>query len=121
MLQGRAAGDVADDTGIRDARVVDPDRRPRRGESVRDLHDRVATTLDQLLDTSPHRPLVVVAHGGSIRVARAHFAGVPLMGMPWDLVPNAVPKPLLPDALLAGARAVPLCRHLSPARRRFSG
>jgi broad specificity phosphatase PhoE len=101
VLQGQAAGDVADETGVRDGRVVDPDYRPRRGESVRDLHDRVATTLDRLLDTSPHRPLVVVAHGGSIRVARAYFAGVPLSGMAWELVPNAVPEPLLPDSLLS--------------------
>jgi probable phosphoglycerate mutase len=101
-LEGRPWGDdLGGQIGLEDGRVVDPDAKPRRGESVRDLHDRVAACLDRLLCTYPHRPLVVVAHGGSIRVARAHFAGQPLEGMAWSPVANATPEPLIPQVTSA--------------------
>lgn len=97
VLEGRRWSDVGNETGLRDGVVVDPALRPPRGESVQDLYERVAESLDRLLETHPHRPLVVVAHGGSIRVARAHLAGLPLQDLPWGEVANAVPEPLLPE------------------------
>lgn len=45
-------------------------RRPRGGESIRDLHHRVREALSQLA-AGPSPEIIVVSHGGPIRVARA--------------------------------------------------
>jgi 2,3-bisphosphoglycerate-dependent phosphoglycerate mutase len=46
-----------------------PDRRPRGGESIRDLHRRIHATLARLASETAAADLVVVTHGGPIRVA----------------------------------------------------
>lgn len=71
-LEGRPLDDELD--GIRVADIVeglwtDPDRRPRGGESIRDLHRRVHATLVRIAGETAAADLVVVTHGGPIRVA----------------------------------------------------
>jgi probable phosphoglycerate mutase len=53
----------------------EPDRPAPGGESVADLVRRVGACLTDALLTYPQRVIVVVAHGGVLRVARAALAG----------------------------------------------
>jgi probable phosphoglycerate mutase len=71
-LEGRPLDDELD--GVRVADVVEglwthPDRRPRGGESIRDLHHRVHATLARIAAQAAATDLLVVTHGGPIRVA----------------------------------------------------
>ena len=55
------------------------------GESVRDVHDRMAEVLDGL---DPEAVTVLVSHGDSIRVALAYLEGVAPHRAEWVEVPN---------------------------------
>jgi probable phosphoglycerate mutase len=114
-LLGAAEGRPSDqvdpgDLGVTGLRVTDPDARPPGGESVRQLYDRVTGLLSELLGGSPGRRIILVTHGGPIRVACAYRAGLGAGEMTWPAVPNgsivAVPGP---QAGLSGAHR--------PARR----
>jgi probable phosphoglycerate mutase len=74
-------------SGIDNGRVVDPDARPEGGESLRDMYRRTASFVDALPGTTGD--VVVVAHGGSIRLLRAYLSGVPVERMEWDVLTNA--------------------------------
>jgi broad specificity phosphatase PhoE len=76
-----------DATGVSGEWVVDADLRPAGGESVRDLYDRVAWFVDSVRD-GPDGDVVVVCHGGAIRVASAYLEGVAAEAMPWAAVDN---------------------------------
>jgi 2,3-bisphosphoglycerate-dependent phosphoglycerate mutase len=88
-------------TGLADGRVVDPDARPAGGESVRDLYQRAAAFCDELttpgpLDGTPDKEdegdqgdVVVVAHGGTLRVLNAYARRVPVEEMGWEPLENA--------------------------------
>ncbi len=82
-------------TGLADGLVIDPDRRPQNGESVRDLYLRVATFCDQLAaSVAAAGPVtsgdvLVIAHGGTVRVLDAYIHGVPVDQMTWRPVDNA--------------------------------
>ena len=76
-LEGMTFDDELD--GLRVGDIVNglwtnPDRRPRGGESIRDLHRRVHATLARIAAGMPAWDLVVVTHGGPIRVARVPSA-----------------------------------------------
>ena len=85
-------------TGLADGLVIDPDARPPAGESVRDLYTRAAAFCDDLeaglgngLGDGP-RPagdVLVIAHGGTVRVLDAYLNGVPVDQMTWRPVENA--------------------------------
>lgn len=47
------------------------------GESVRDLAARVTNWFEELSDSPPDLPVVIVAHGGPLRVIAGHLLGVP--------------------------------------------
>jgi probable phosphoglycerate mutase len=73
VLEGRSLDEEVG--GVRVADTVEglwthPDRRPRGGESIRELHRRVHATLARLAGDLPAAEVVVVTHGGPIRVAR---------------------------------------------------
>lgn len=51
---------------------------PAGGESVRGFHARVAGTLDRLVEEHPGQSLLLVAHGGVIKMAFLHLMGIPL-------------------------------------------
>jgi broad specificity phosphatase PhoE len=114
-----AAGNGSSVTGLdlEAGLLVDPDTRPQSGESVRDLYRRAAAFCGDLLlalpmaktgiasdaraavpareDDPPEPPagadgdVVVVAHGGTLRVLRAYLSGVPAERMDWAPLPNA--------------------------------
>jgi broad specificity phosphatase PhoE len=89
VVEGESLSVVtADNTGISQGRVVDPDARPEGGESVRDLYLRTASFLDDLLDGHEAGDVVVVSHGGTIRVALAYLDGIGVDQMSWPPVPN---------------------------------
>ena len=80
---------TATTTGIQDGRVVDEYARAPGGESLQDVYLRCAAFLDHLRGRRQDGDVVVVAHGGSIRMLRALVADAQLAGLAWDAVPNA--------------------------------
>ncbi len=74
--------------GLEDGRVANPDARPAGGESVRDLYQRAAAFCNDL-DDAIADSVVVVAHGGTLRVLHAHLSGVPVEEMGWGPLENA--------------------------------
>jgi len=97
-------------TGLADGLVIDPDTRPPAGESVRDLYQRAAAFCDDLAaalrggspfpglpgpacpGTAPGSAggdVLVIAHGGTVRVLDAYIHGVPVDQMTWRPVDNA--------------------------------
>lgn len=72
--------------------VIDPEAAPPGGESVRQFHDRVASALfdvaASLDSTKEHQRVVLVVHGGTIRVALGFLAGHPLEQLGWGDVGN---------------------------------
>jgi broad specificity phosphatase PhoE len=82
-------------TGLADGLVIDPDTRPAAGESVRDLYERAAAFCDDLAaDLAGPSPatsgdVLVIAHGGTVRVLDAYIHGVPVDQMTWRPVDNA--------------------------------
>lgn len=81
-------------TGLADGRVTDPDARPAGGESVRDLYQRAAGFAEELAavhneDDDQAGDVVVVAHGGTLRVLEAYLTGVPVEQMAWPPLENA--------------------------------
>ena len=79
-------------TGLDANRLVDPDARPAGGESVRDLYRRAAGFLDELavtVEDDAAGDVVVVAHGGTVRVLTAYLNGVSADEMSWGPVDNA--------------------------------
>jgi probable phosphoglycerate mutase len=94
-LEGMATAAIGPaSNGLDEGRVVDPDVRPAGGESVRDLYRRVAAFTDEL--TTPYRAgagaapgdVVVVAHGGTLRVLDAYLRRVPAECMRWVPLAN---------------------------------
>ena len=79
-------------TGLADGRVTDPDARPAGGESVRDLYQRAAGFAEELAaaheDDDQAGDVVVVAHGGTLRVLEAYLTGVPAGQMAWPPLEN---------------------------------
>lgn len=79
--------------------VTDPDKRPEGGESVRDLYRRAAAFIDDLtagalpviarVKADIEGDVVVVAHGGTVRVLTAYLKGIPVEQMDWPPVRNA--------------------------------
>ncbi len=90
QAQGRPHGELPSATsGIEIDRVVDADARPAEGESLTELYGRVATFIDELGMRAPEGDVLVVTHGGVIRVAQAYCNGIPASAMAWGSVPNA--------------------------------
>jgi broad specificity phosphatase PhoE len=107
VLEGTAHKSIGPSaTGLGDGLVIDPDTRPAGGESVRDLYLRAAAFCDDLAagprDGGGSRPaladtelaraggdVLVIAHGGTVRVLDAYARGVPVDQMTWPPVDNA--------------------------------
>ena len=103
VFEGTAAAAIGPEvTGLGDGRVLDPDARPAGGESVRDLYLRAAGFCEDLTSgelaigeqTAGDLPpdagdVVVVAHGGTVRVLEAYLNGIGVEEMAWGPVVNA--------------------------------
>jgi broad specificity phosphatase PhoE len=88
--QGRPLNELSSAvSGIEGERVVDADARPPEGESLRNLYRRVATFMDDAAAGALEGAVVVVTHGGVIRMAQAYAEGVAVEAMVWGPVPNA--------------------------------
>jgi broad specificity phosphatase PhoE len=89
-LEGSCAASLVPEvTGICSGRVVDHHARPPGGESLDDLYRRSADFVWSALAPPDDSDIVVVAHGGSIRMIRAAIAGTRITGMSWGTVANA--------------------------------
>jgi len=83
-------------SGISGNRVIDPDARPPGGESLREFYRRVAGFAGDLeaerlpgsLSRSPGE-IVIVAHGGTLRMLNACLRGVLVEEMGWEPLGNA--------------------------------
>jgi len=96
VLEGTATALISSaSNGLAEGRVADPDVKPADGESVRDLYLRVAAFTDELATLQrawyggPPGDIVIVAHGGTLRVLDAYLNGVPVESMRWDQLGNA--------------------------------
>ena len=92
VLEGTAHKVIgASSTGLADGLVIDPDVRPPAGESVRDLYQRAAGFCDDLAADlrDGSGDVVVIAHGGTVRVLDAYLNGVTVDQMAWRPVDNA--------------------------------
>lgn len=95
---GRFEGGPVEDlspavTGVADHRVVDPDvEPPGGGESVRQFSARVERSIReiaaQLVPLDEPQSVVLVVHGGTIRVAEGFLRGVPVEELGWGPVEN---------------------------------
>jgi 2,3-bisphosphoglycerate-dependent phosphoglycerate mutase len=77
------------EVGIDGIRVTDIDVRPAGGESLSDFYDRTADFFSDSRIRHSTRPIIVVTHGGVVRMALACLSDVPLCEMDWNEVPNA--------------------------------
>ena len=90
LLEGSPTGSLRPEvTGIVGGRVADLDARPLAGESIGELAGRCADFVSWLGTRSDDGDIVVVAHGGSIRLLRAALTGARVSGMSWGTVANA--------------------------------
>jgi 2,3-bisphosphoglycerate-dependent phosphoglycerate mutase len=95
VLEGGAASEVSPQmSGLAGGRVTAPDARPAGGESVRDLYRRAAAFAGDLAALAaggdlPPGDIVVVAHGGTVRVLHAHMSGIAVEDMEWAPLHNA--------------------------------
>ena len=88
--QGRPHGELGSAaSGILDNRVVDADARPEEGESLSELYNRVRDFITELETCAPGGDVLVVTHGGVIRVAQAYCSGIAVEAMHWGPVTNA--------------------------------
>jgi probable phosphoglycerate mutase len=88
--QGRPLDNLRPEwSGVEDGRVVNADARPPGGESLHDLSARVDRFFRRLVEQPRRGDVLVVTHGGVIRVALAKCDRVPVSKMAWGHVPNA--------------------------------
>ena len=100
VLEGAATAAIGPAaSGLSGGSVVDPDARPDGGESLRDFYRRVAGFADELaaeLSAGPGHAMgaerageiVVVAHGGTLRMLNAYLRGIPVERMRWEPLTN---------------------------------
>jgi 2,3-bisphosphoglycerate-dependent phosphoglycerate mutase len=107
---GPTAAITPEFSGIRAQQVVDPDARPEGGESLRDFYRRVAGFVADLRagrlpaagpaaagpaaaelggGDGTTGEVVIVAHGGTLRMLNACLHGVPVDQMRWEPLGNA--------------------------------
>jgi len=79
---------VPEVTGISNDVVVDPSARPLGGETLDEMAERAKDFLRLVADQWSSERLLVVTHGGTIRVLEAVASHTPLLGSPWGAVDN---------------------------------
>ncbi len=87
--EGQPVGEAASRTlGIVDGLVVDAGKAPAGGETLRELSERVREMIEDLYHLHAPGTIVVVTHGGFVRMARRWADGGDLVGMGWSDVDN---------------------------------
>jgi broad specificity phosphatase PhoE len=97
-------------TGIDQGRIVDVGARVPGGESIEELAERCAEFFRWLRSRDHTSDVVVVAHGGSVRMLQAAADGRDPAGLTWSPVANASVTRLdlpAPDAPASVIRAGP--------------
>jgi 2,3-bisphosphoglycerate-dependent phosphoglycerate mutase len=90
QAQGRPHSELSPvASGIEVDRVVDADAQPAEGESLREMYQRVGAFIADLERHEPEGDVLVVTHGGVIRIAHAYCSGIAVGDMHWGPVPNA--------------------------------
>lgn len=79
----------AGETDVLDAYWTDPFRKPPGGETVAEMYDRVHRALRWIAAAHPGADLIVVTHGGPVRVATAAHPPEPGHPFPRNDVGNA--------------------------------
>lgn len=97
----------ADRSGIAGGRVVDADAAPEGGESIRQFYRRASECAGELLRAPDGGDVVLVCHGGVVRVLLAWLEGITPDEMAWQDVANcdAIACPIacpIADPVLAG-------------------
>lgn len=100
-------------TGIGNGQVVDVDAAPPGGESLRQLAVRVSDALAAATALASNGGLIVVTHGGVIRVALALLGGLDLQHMDWRPFGNAQ---VVRVSGLPGLQPVPPAARSRPQR-----
>lgn len=107
VAEGNPVGAEASLTlGIIDEAVADADRAPEGGETLRQFAWRVSEVLGDLCRPPRRGVVVVVTHGGVLRMARHLAEGGEIVGMPWRDVDNGASWtwswPSAPDRIRTG-------------------
>ena len=90
LAQGRPHSELSSAaSGIDIDRVVDADARPPEGESLRELYRRVGAFIADVERHEREGDVLVITHGGVIRVAQAYCSRIAVGAMSWGPVPNA--------------------------------
>ncbi len=90
IYEGRPLADLGSEvSGILDGRVVDATARPEGGESLDDVYNRVRSFIEVLHHRDDHPRVLLVTHGGTIRVTRAYGARARMQDSAWEPVTNA--------------------------------
>jgi broad specificity phosphatase PhoE len=88
--EGSPSTDIGPElSGIRDGRVIDFDAHAKGGESLLDVYLRCSDFVMWLVTQRHRRDVIVVAHGGSIRMLEAAAARSGIVDMAWDEIANA--------------------------------
>ena len=94
-LEGRPSEVLTPDvTGVKDGVVVDSEVAPRGGESLRQMYERISSFVEDLRDhlgrgSLPGGSVILVGHGGSLRLVAAVLDEMPLEQMTWMSLENA--------------------------------
>jgi 2,3-bisphosphoglycerate-dependent phosphoglycerate mutase len=89
VLEGAGSVETGGQTDVIDQFWDEPYRIPPGGESVAQMYDRVHRTLRRLAAGRPGGELIVVTHGGPVRVATVASLPPPGMPLPRAAVGNA--------------------------------
>lgn len=90
VFEGRPLADLApENSGIRDGKVIDATAHPEGGESLDDFYERVGSFIETLRDRQDQSRVLLVTHGGTIRVARAYGTRTRMQDSLWYRVSNA--------------------------------
>lgn len=80
----------ADQLGVAGGRVVNADAAPPGGETVRQFYARLTSCVKELVCDHPDGDLVLVCHGGVVRVVLAWLDGNGPEEMAWPEVTNGI-------------------------------
>jgi probable phosphoglycerate mutase len=83
-LKHKDASTWQDHPGYMRGNSVNPDFKPKGGESLQDVQSRAVTGLHAAMKKNPGKDLVVFTHGHTARALEAHFKGTWKGGRNWE-------------------------------------